>query len=102
MRNLLNRTLPEKKTERGLLFRRLRQLRLIHFISSSDDMADDAWLKIRPSITSFVSEAVLEQIKAQLPGAVSSAEETAEETAGEPESTASLESSLFTRQEEAD
>ncbi|RLT88901.1 MULTISPECIES: DUF4194 domain-containing protein [unclassified Ketobacter] len=102
MRNLLNRTLPEKKTERGLLFRRLRQLRLIHFISSSDDMADDAWLKIRPSITSFVSEAVLEQIKAQLPGAVSSAEETAEKTAGEPESTASLESSLFTRQEEAD
>ena len=61
-RNLLNRTLPEKKTERAQLFRRLRQLRLVHYAQGSDLMQADAWLKIRPTITSFVNETVLQQL----------------------------------------
>lgn len=92
MRNLLNRSLPEKKTERSQLFRRIRQLRLIHFIASTEDNVDDAWLKIRPSITSYVSEAVLEQIRGELPAA--------ELKQGDGEET--IESTLFTRQEEAE
>ena len=61
-KNLLNRTLPEKKTERAQLFRRLRQLRLVHFAQGSDLMQPDAWLKVRPSITSFVNETVLKNL----------------------------------------
>ena len=62
MSNLIQRRLPEKKTERAQLFRRLRQLRLINFSSEADMENEDAWLRIRPSITSFVSEAVLNQL----------------------------------------
>lgn len=62
MNNLLKRTLPEKKTERANLFRRLRQLRLIQFPQDTEVESDDAWLRIRPTITSFVNEAVLNQI----------------------------------------
>jgi len=92
MRNLLNRSLPEKKTERTQLFRRIRQLRLIHFISSAEESTDDAWLKIRPSITSFVSEAVLQQIRQDLPA-------SDEDGAGDG---GAVESTLFTRHEEAE
>ncbi|MCG8667936.1 MAG: DUF4194 domain-containing protein [Pseudomonadales bacterium] len=62
MSNLLKRTLPEKKTERTNLFRRLKQLRLIQFSQDSEVENEDAWLRIRPTITSFVNEAVLSQI----------------------------------------
>ena len=92
MRNLLNRSLPEKKTERTQLFRRIRQLRLIHFISSAEESTDDAWLKIRPSITSFVSEAALQQIRQDLPA-------SDEDGAGEG---GAVESTLFNRHEEAE
>lgn len=59
MRNLLNRSLPETATERNRLLGRLKQLRLIHFKASDDDEQQDSWLKIRPTITSFVSEQAL-------------------------------------------
>lgn len=64
LKNLLNRTLPVKKTERDQLFRRLRQLRLIQTAQGFDPMQPDAWLKIRPSITSFVNEAILHSLGA--------------------------------------
>ena len=92
LRNLLNRTLPEKKTERAQLFRRLRQLRLIHFIANAEENVDDAWLKIRPSITSYVSEAVLDQIRGELP-------QTDDEV---PQAEDAIESTLFTRPQEAE
>ncbi|HVK98401.1 MAG TPA: DUF4194 domain-containing protein [Dongiaceae bacterium] len=66
LKNLLNRTLPEKKTERAQLFRRLRQLRLIQYSQGGDLMQVDAWLKIRPSITSFVNETILHNLGAGL------------------------------------
>ncbi len=67
LKNLLNRTLPLKKTEREQLFRRLRQLRLIHTAQGFDPMQPDAWLKIRPSITSFVNDHVLQALGDALP-----------------------------------
>lgn len=62
LRNLLGRGLPEKKTERLLLFRRMRQLRLIQMAQDADLENSDAWLRIRPTITSFVNESVLNQL----------------------------------------
>ena len=59
MRNLLNRSLPETLTERNRLLSRLKQLRLIHFKMDEDEEQDDCWLKIRPTITRFVSEEAL-------------------------------------------
>lgn len=62
LKNLLNRTLPVKKTERDQLFRRLRQLRLVHTAQGFDAMQPDAWLRIRPGITSFVNDTVLQHL----------------------------------------
>jgi len=59
MRNLLNRTLPETLTERNRLLSRLKQLRLIHFKMDDEEDQEDCWLRIRPTITSFVSEEAL-------------------------------------------
>jgi len=59
MRNLLNRTLPETLTERNRLLTRLKQLRLIHYKIDDDEEQEDCWLRIRPTITSFVSEDAL-------------------------------------------
>lgn len=92
LKNLLNRTLPEKKTERAQLFRRLRQLRLIQFSQGSDLMQQDAWLKIRPSITSFVNETILQNLGAGLAGTAPAADadsldEDASEMTSKPAST---------------
>lgn len=91
MRNLLKRSLPEKKTERAQLFRRLRQLRLIQFSADADMDNQDAWLRIRPTITSFVNEAVLNQINAPEP----EAETDTDNTAASDSLSASEEHSLF-------
>ncbi|MEZ5506756.1 MAG: DUF4194 domain-containing protein [Gammaproteobacteria bacterium] len=71
LKNLLNRTLPVKKTERDQLFRRLRQLRLVHTAQGFDAMQPDAWLRIRPGITSFVNDTVLQHLGDSLPDAES-------------------------------
>ena len=59
MRNLLNRSLPETLTERNRLLVRLKQLRLIHFKMDDREEQEDAWLKIRPTINSFISTEAL-------------------------------------------
>ncbi len=59
MHNLLNRSLPETLTERNRLLVRLKQLRLIHFKIDDSEEHEDSWLKIRPTINSFVSEEAL-------------------------------------------
>lgn len=59
MRNLLNRSLPETMTERNRLLTRLKQLRLIHFKVDDEEEQEDSWLKIRPTITGFISEEAL-------------------------------------------
>ncbi len=61
-KNLLGRPLPEGRTERDALFRRMRQLRLIR--SSGDASVEDneSWIIIRPDITSLVTDTVLAQL----------------------------------------
>ncbi len=65
LKNLLNRSLPEGQVERRALFRRLRQLRLIAFNNEDEMNQEESWLSIQPSITSFVTEAVLSALLAQ-------------------------------------
>lgn len=61
-KNLLGRPLPEGRTEREALFRRMRQLRLIR--SGGDNALEDneSWLIIRPDITSLVTDTVLSHL----------------------------------------
>lgn len=66
MRNLLNRSLPETLTERNRLLIRLKQLRLIHFKMADDDDQEDCWLKIRPTITRFVSSEALHVLSGEV------------------------------------
>jgi Domain of unknown function (DUF4194) len=60
MKNWLNRSLPEKATERRAIFKRLRQLRLIAYNSDEDLEASEAWLRIHPMIVDFVSADAIE------------------------------------------
>ena len=63
-KNLLGRPLPEARTEREALFRRLRQLRLIRSAGDASLEDSDAWLIIRPDITSLVTDTALAQLTA--------------------------------------
>lgn len=63
MKNLLRRTLPENLGERRQLFKRLRQLRLIHYIQEADLDQTESWIKIRPLIINLVSNEWLEKIR---------------------------------------
>jgi hypothetical protein len=62
-KNLMHKTLPSTLTERRILFRRLKQFRVIDY--PSDDAIDsgEAWIKVRPLILSYVSEEVLSSIE---------------------------------------
>lgn len=62
MQNLLKRQLPEQSTERKALFRRLKQLRLVQISNDEELGSDETWLRVRPMIMSFVSDAVLAEL----------------------------------------
>ncbi|PNE04204.1 hypothetical protein A15D_00384 [Alcanivorax sp. MD8A] len=84
-KNLLGRPLPEGRTEREALFRRMRQLRLIR--SDGDNSLEDneTWLTIRPDITSLVTDTVLSQLLGEgtRPASNDDAEEPSEKDEGE-------------------
>ncbi len=82
LKNLLKRTLPENLTDRKILFRRLRQLRLIQLTSDDGLDSPEMWMRIRPMIMSFVSDEVLSSIGEAING--DSADGVAEETLPEP------------------
>lgn len=63
--HLLKRSLPDSQSERKVIFKRLKQLRLIHFNSEADLDSEESWLRIQPAITSFVSDVVLGQLYPQ-------------------------------------
>lgn len=65
LRNWLNRTLPDKATERRRLFQRLRQLRLIEYRSEEELEQSEAWLRIHPMIVDFVSTEAIEAARGQ-------------------------------------
>lgn len=64
MKNWLNRSLPEKATERRALFKRLRQLRLIDYRSDEELDGSEAWLRIHPMIVDFVNADAIEAARA--------------------------------------
>jgi len=62
-KNLLQRSLPEAVAERRQLFRRLRQLRLIHYAQEADLEQTDSWIKVRPLIVNLVNNEWLDNLK---------------------------------------
>jgi hypothetical protein len=81
LKNWLNRSLPEKTTERRRLFQRLQQLRLIEFRAEDDLDQAEAWLRIHPMIVDFVSTDAVEAVLASgtgANGAVAGTEEDAD------------------------
>jgi hypothetical protein len=64
MKNWLNRSLPDKATERRRIFQRLKQLRLIDYRSDEELETTEAWLRIHPMIVDFVSSDAIEAARA--------------------------------------
>lgn len=75
LKNLLKRSLPENLTDRKVLFRRLRQLRLIQLTSDEGLDSPEMWLRIRPMVMNFVSDEVLSSIGEAIQGEVPEADE---------------------------
>lgn len=67
MKNWLNRSLPEKATERRGVFKRLRQLRLIEYRDEEDLEQAEAWVRIHPMIVDFVSADAIEALQPGTP-----------------------------------
>jgi hypothetical protein len=86
MKNWLNRSLPERATERRAVFRRLRQLRLIEYREEEDLEQAEAWVRVHPMIVDFVSSDAIEALQAEVPvGAASVDAATAsEDESGQP------------------
>jgi Domain of unknown function (DUF4194) len=55
MRNWLNRSLPDKTTERRAVFKRLKHLRLIDFREDEEVEQAESWVRIHPMIIDFVN-----------------------------------------------
>jgi len=66
MKSLLHRNLSENLSERRHAFKRLRQLRLIHFFAEADVDSSESWIKIRPLILNLVSNEWLGQVRSHL------------------------------------
>src|SRR5690606_6235867 len=92
MKSLLRRSLPENIGERRQAFKRLRQLRLIHFFAEADIDSCESWIKIRPMIINLVSNEWLEQIRNHLTDNILLGNETSDEQQ-EPASISSQNSS---------
>lgn len=63
MKNWLNRSLPEKATERRAVFKRLRQLRLIEYREEDDLDQAESWVRIHPMIVHFVNAEAIEALQ---------------------------------------
>jgi len=63
MKNWLNRSLPEKATERRGVFKRLRQLRLIEYREEEDLEQAEAWVRIHPMIVDFVNADAIDALQ---------------------------------------
>ena len=65
MKNWLNRSLPEKATERRAVFKRLRQLRLIEYREEDDLDQAEVWVRIHPMIVDFVNADAIEALRSE-------------------------------------
>ena len=93
MKNLLKRALPEQMVERRQVFKKLRQLRLIHFVNEADLEQGESWIKIRPLIINLVSNEWLEAIRqdAKLGSDIVSQSQTDSEEISVPEGSSNIE-----------
>lgn len=62
MKRWLNRSLPEKISDRREVFRRLRKLRLIDYRDDDDLDQIEAWIRIHPMIVDFVSAEAIQAL----------------------------------------
>jgi hypothetical protein len=67
MKNWLNRSLPDKTTERRRIFQRLKQLRLIDYRGDEELESTETWIRIHPMIVDFVSSDAIEAARAAGP-----------------------------------
>ncbi len=65
LRNLLDRSLPDNRTERRALFASLRRMRLVQYNAEEWMEHPGSYLKIRPLIVTFVSDDVLATLNMQ-------------------------------------
>lgn len=93
MKNLLKRALPEQMVERRQVFKKLRQLRLIHFVNEADLEQGESWIKIRPLIINLVSNEWLDAIRqdAKLGSDIVSQSQTDSEEIAAPQQSSSIE-----------
>lgn len=73
MKKWLNRSLPERLSDRREVFKRLRQLRLIEYREDDDLEQAEAWIRIHPMIVDFVGTDAIQALQA--PAAVNGAED---------------------------
>jgi hypothetical protein len=63
MKKWLNRSLPERLSERREAFRRLRKLRLIDYRDEEDLDQIEAWIRIHPMIVDFVGAEAIDALQ---------------------------------------
>jgi hypothetical protein len=63
LKKWLNRSLPERLSERREVFRRLRKLRLIEYREEEDLDQIEAWIRIHPMIVDFVGTDAIEALQ---------------------------------------
>lgn len=76
MKNLLRRALPENVGERRQVFKRLRQLRLIHYVQEADLDQSESWIKVRPLVVNLVTNEWLEKVRRDVGGLVPQGDES--------------------------
>lgn len=63
LKKWLNRSLPERLSERREVFRRLRKLRLIDYRDDEDLEHPEAWVRIHPMIVDFVGTDAIQALR---------------------------------------
>ncbi|HMM77114.1 MAG TPA: DUF4194 domain-containing protein [Gammaproteobacteria bacterium] len=63
MKKWLNRSLPERLSDRREVFRRLRKLRLIEYREDEDLDQAEAWIRIHPMIVDFVGTDAIQALQ---------------------------------------
>ena len=64
MKSSLQMTFPTNKGDLQNLFHKVSQVRLIEFYKENLDVKEEAWIRILPTITSFVNDDALNALNA--------------------------------------
>jgi hypothetical protein len=74
MKKWLNRSLPERLSDRRDVFKRLRKLRLIDYRDEEDLDQVEAWIRIHPMIVDFVGTEAIQALQSPIEATTSGAE----------------------------